>query len=111
MVTPGTEIPLATPLPRSPDQSVGLVLPAVLSDRLDRLVMIAEQHGERTSRREIVAALLLAARPSGHTLSELIHSYRRADVSAALIGPRADDKAFVVPKSKPGPRPRHDRVI
>ena len=110
-MTSGTEIPLNSPLPRSPDRSVGLVLPVVLSDRLDKLVMIAEQHGERTSRREVVAALLLAARPSGHTLSQLIHSYRRADVSAALIGTRADDKAFVVPKSKPGPRPRHDRAI
>ena len=110
-MTPGTEIPLDTPLPRSPDRSIGLVLPVVLSDRLDKLVMIAEQHGERTSRREIVAALLLAATPSGNTLSQLIHGYRRAEVSAALIGTRADDKAFVVPTSKPGPRPRHDRVL
>ena len=110
-MTPGTEIPLDTPLPRSPDRSVGLVLPVVLSDRLDRLVLIAEQHGERTSRREIVAALLLAAKPSGPTLSQLIHRYRRADVSAALIGTRADDEAYVVPESKPGPRPRHGRVI
>ncbi len=37
MVTLKTSIPLDTPLPRSPDQSIGLVLLAVLTDRLDRL--------------------------------------------------------------------------
>jgi len=109
VVKSGTQIPLDSSLQKSPERSVGLVLPAVLSDRLDRLVALAEEYGERTSRREIVAALLLAAEPSGAVLSERIQNYRRAHVSSALIGGTAGE-TYTIIRSKPGPRTRQAEV-
>ena len=43
MVKPGAKIPFDSALPQSAEQSVGLVLPVVLSDRLDSLVALAER--------------------------------------------------------------------
>ena len=108
MVKPGAKIPFDSALPQSAEQSVGLVLPAVLSDRLDSLVALAERNGERTNRREVVAALLLAAKPSGAAISELIRAYRRAQVQEALVGDAAGEE-YVVGLRRPGPRPRFDR--
>jgi hypothetical protein len=57
----GVRIPPQTPLPSCPQRSVGLSLPVPINARLDLLVELAEQAGERTSRKEIVAVCILGA--------------------------------------------------
>jgi hypothetical protein len=107
VVERGAGVPVDSSLRNSPKLSVGLVLPAALSERLDCLVALAEKQGERTNRREVVAALLLAAAPSGAVVSELIREFRRAQVRDALVGDPSDE-VFKVERRKPGPRPRSD---
>jgi len=45
-------------LHRSPTKQIALELPAPISGRLDNLLVVAEYAGERTSRRELIAAIL-----------------------------------------------------
>jgi hypothetical protein len=47
---PEAQISPETPLPSCPERSVGLSLPLPISARIDLLVALAEQVGERTSR-------------------------------------------------------------
>jgi len=61
---PDAQLPPETLLPSCPERSVGLSLPLPISARLDLLVALAEQVGERTSRKEIVAACILGS-PDG----------------------------------------------
>ena len=98
MVERGAGVPVDSSLRNSPKLSVGLVLPAALSERLDCLVALAEKQGERTNRREA---------PSSAVVSELIREFRRAQVRDALVGDPSDE-VFKVERRKPGPRPRSD---
>ena len=41
------------------ESKIGLSLPSPLSERLDQLVRLAEGVGERTTRKEVVASLIL----------------------------------------------------
>lgn len=84
--------------------SVGMSLPAPLSQRLDELVRAAEAAGERTSRKEVVASLVLAARLNGAALSDDIRRFRSASVSEAVV-PDANGRVHLTPRG-PGPRVR-----
>ena len=57
---------------------VGASIPQPLDTRLDALVRTAERAGERTNRRELVAALILATPTAPTELADLLHRYRRA---------------------------------
>jgi hypothetical protein len=88
------------------ERSIGVTVPVPLSQRLDRLVLRAEEAGARVYRKDLVAALILAAPESPAELLALFTRYRQARaVDAAL----ADDKAGEVlrlERAKPGRRPR-----
>src|SRR6266851_8355144 len=71
------QIPSETPLPSCPERSVGLSLPVPINARLDQLVELAEQAGERTSRKEIVAACILGSPTNADKLIRLLSLYRR----------------------------------
>ena len=98
-------IPGATPLADCPEVTVGLALPSPLSERLDRMVSIAERAGERTSRKELVSSLLLNAPLEGNELSELVRALRLATAQDALPG----TSEVVVKARRPGPRSRAQR--
>lgn len=71
--------------------------------KLDRLLDQADAAGENTSRKELVAALICAARLSDAQLGKALRNYRKARVRQLLPVP---DGQNVVPfkKRKPGPR-------
>lgn len=93
-------------LPQCPEKSVGLALPAPISDRLDELVRLAEAAGERTTRKELVASLILAAPSSGEDVSVLLRTYRRSKARAARIAGSPETETIAVRSYGPGPRPR-----
>jgi hypothetical protein len=67
--------------------------------------------GERTTRKELIAALILAARPQTDELASALRTYRRASVGdASLETNRAADSFQLAPR-KPGPRPRRLRAL
>ena len=94
------------PLRAAPERSVGLSLPAPISARVDALVAVIEQHGERTNRKELIAALILAAQAEADDLAAAIRRYRRALIRDALLDPESAIVALDLPPQKPGPRPR-----
>lgn len=105
-MTDGDKGSEASPLHNCPEQRVGLALPAVLSDRVDALVALAEAGGERTSRKELIAALILDASSNQDEISTLLRRYRLATVKSALIGDRTPSASSGALPRKPGPRPR-----
>jgi hypothetical protein len=85
-----------------PESTIGLSLPSPLSERLDQLVRLAEDAGERTTRKEIVASLILCAPTDGPALSERIRQLRAAVVHEAI----APDESGLVRLARHGPGPR-----
>ena len=85
---------------------IGVGVPAPLSGRLDALVELANRAGANTSRKEILAAVLLAAAAEPEALSELVRTYRTARVEDAIVD-GTDRERFLRPeRPPPGPRPR-----
>ena len=106
MAERGAQIPPETPLPSCPERSLGLSLPLPISARIDLLVELAEGAGERTSRKEVVAACILGAPDGPSELVRWLRIYRssRAD-SVYTSGSELGDVLELRP-APPGPRPR-----
>lgn len=82
---------------------IGIAIPGPLSARLDLLVQRARDSGERTSRKELLAALILAGPESEATISRLLRRYRHATVADAFIAGE-DPTEFLNPHRPRGPR-------
>ena len=95
-----------TLLRECPEKRVGLDLPAPLSERLDDLVQLVEAAGDRTSRKELMASLILAAPEVGDKLSAQLRKYRQASARAARLSGSADEPTIGIRSYRPGPRSR-----
>lgn len=104
-MTARRRVDAATPLPACPETRIGLSMPSLISDRLDDLVALAEEVGEHTNRKELLASLILAAPTAGADVSTLVRSYRLAKARDALLGGN-DDQFIAIRSHRPGPRPR-----
>ena len=98
-----------TPVRDCPDRNIGLVLPAPISDRVDELVALAESAGDRTNRRELIAALILVAAARGDELAKALRQYRRSTVRDALVVRKKLSGPVQFSTHRPGPRPRRSR--
>lgn len=87
------------------ERPITIGLPGPLNERLDRLVELADDEGARTNRKELVAALILAAPESATTLADAVIALRKAKASDAAV---SGDLASVLEfrRHQPGPRPR-----
>jgi hypothetical protein len=94
------------PLQTAPELRIGVGIPAPLSARLDGLVELADQEGARTSRKEMLAALLLAGPADGTHLADLVRDYRTARVEATIIKNQPEARFLEPDRPPPGPRPR-----
>jgi hypothetical protein len=74
------EIAPGQPLRHASPYRLGPTIPRPLDRQLDLLVGQTEEVGERTSRKELAAALILAAPTSEEDVGELLRRYRRAEV-------------------------------
>ena len=95
-----------TPLPNCPVHSVGMALCDPINDRLDRLVSFAESSFDRTSRKELVASLILAAPTDGTALVEMVRTYRQSTAEDARLDGREAGQPLITSDRRPGPRPR-----
>lgn len=100
----GHAVQLGANLSRSPDKQVGLRLPAALDDKLDRLCETAIEAGERTNRKEVVAALIAVCGLDGPALGEALRTYRTMKVRDALPSQPAGTAVVHLVDQKPGPR-------
>lgn len=89
------------------ERAVGLVLTDAISDRVDHLVDCVEATGERTSRKELIASLILDAALDGPGLAARIRRLRLAKVGdvVAQVSRRVASNAA----RHPGPRARLER--
>lgn len=95
-----------TRLTNAPERQVSVNLPGPINERLDRLRELADEEGARTSRKEIVAALILDAPEGGEDLSAAVIRYRKARArDAAIAGVDAAD-VLEFRRHSPGPRRR-----
>jgi hypothetical protein len=87
------------------EQAITIGLPGPLNERLDRLVELADAEGARTNRKELVAALVLAAPESAAELASAVIGYRKAKARDAAV---SGDLAAVLQfrRHQPGPRRR-----
>ena len=85
------------------ERQASIAWPLPVDIRLERLLGQAKAAGERTSRRELVAALVATCELTDAQLSEMLRRYRTATVRQMLPIPDGEN---VVPfmKHPPGPR-------
>lgn len=95
-----------TPLAKCPERNIGLYMPIPLSNRVDDLVDLVEATAERTTRKELIAALLYAAPTDAKELSEIVKAYRVASARDALIHVPPDARTVTLSTARPGPRKR-----
>jgi hypothetical protein len=88
------------------ERPIGVSVPLLLSKRLDELVKLAGQTGARLYRKDIVAALILAAPEDPEELHQLFLDYRKAKARAAEVGGDTDAEILQLEPQKPGRRPR-----
>ena|ERR1700741_1234570 len=93
------------PLRDTEERPIGVAVPVPLSRRLDLLVRRAEAAGARAFRKDLVAALILAAPEEPEELLELFLRYRKATAADAAIEQDAAD-VLQLDRAKPGRRPR-----
>src|SRR3989442_12570636 len=105
MAEPNTQIPPQTPLPSCPERAVGLSLPVPITARIDQLVELAEQAGERTSRKEIVATCILGAPDDADELVRWLRIYRRSPAASTPASGANLVHVLELRRAPPGPRP------
>jgi hypothetical protein len=109
MAKRSAQIPPQTPLPSCPERPVGLSLPVPINARIDLLVELAEQAGERTSRKEIVAACILGSPDTADELLHWLHIYRRSPADSTYTSGAKLGSVLELHPTRPGPRPRQWR--
>jgi hypothetical protein len=101
-----TEIDPARPLQETEERPIGVSLPVPLSRRLDLLVERAERAGARAYRKDILAALILAAPESSEELLKLFTRYRKATAGEARLADEPRAAVLKLQRAKPGRRVR-----
>ena len=118
MAKQSKRIPAARELPASDECNATFEIPAVLSERLDRLVTMLERpgvdpqgkvvHQRTTTRKELVSALLYDVPAELQVLQELLERYRNATAGSARIPPIENGRITVKVRS-PGLRLTSDQ--
>jgi hypothetical protein len=88
-----------------PEKQAALAWPLPVEVRLEMLLEQARSAGERTSRKELVAALVATCDKTDVQLSEMLRLYRTLKVREILPMPDGQNVVPFEPK-KPGPRAR-----
>ena len=93
----------ADPLAEAAAYQIGVAVPGPLSARLDALVRCVHNAGQQTNRKELLAALVLAAPENQDGLQKLLRSYRLATIADAFVADE-DPDTFLQPERPRGPR-------
>jgi len=100
------EIDPGSDLRSSEERPIGVSVPIPISRRLDELVRLAERAGLRVYRKDLVAALILAASEDPKELSKLILGFRTAKAGDAQVEGQSGATVLQLARPKPGRRPR-----
>lgn len=86
------------------DKQIGIRWPIPVDARLDALMDRATDAGERTHRRELLAALVATTDLDGEALGELLRRYRTMRVREVLLDAPANANVVHITGHRPGPR-------
>ena len=94
------------PLPACQDKNAAVRWPLPIDYRLDQLVERSAEVGERTTRKELLASLVLAAPDDPEELSRIVRRFRMSKASDAVLRDEIerDGNVLKFPRHKPGPR-------
>jgi hypothetical protein len=96
------DIPGNSRLKSCPEWPAGIDWPIPIDQRLDELCELADEAGADTTRKELVAALLLASPTTPMKLKSLIDKYRVAEARRAAIVESDEDRVLHIRERKPG---------
>jgi hypothetical protein len=103
---PSTSLTLAENLSRSAlRKGAAINWPRAVDERVDELVALATEAGQRTNRSELAAALVFATAADGDSIGDLLVAYRVATNRDALVR-EIPTGANVVSLERHGPGPR-----
>lgn len=91
-------------LAKAHEVNAGVSWPRPLHERVDDLVELATSVGERTTRKELVAAVVFNTPLDGPQLAKILKRYRLATVRDALRSPGESDNVIEFERHGPGPR-------
>jgi hypothetical protein len=80
--------------------------PIAVDEYLDELVAAAHSAGERTNRKELLAALVATHHSTGAELGMLLRRYRTMAVRDVVPGAVEADDVIELTRRRPGPRQR-----
>ena len=81
--------------------------PRAVDARLDQLHELATNAGERTTRAELAAAIIVATDAEGERLRQLLTNYRLKTNREVLIGDAPSGDVVQLKVHRPGPRKRN----
>jgi hypothetical protein len=93
-------------LDRCEPKGAAITWPIPLDNFLDRLVSLADEAGQKTSRKELAASILLDAPRDGDALAALVTAYRKAKVADVCPTPNESENVIAFRIKRPGPRAR-----
>lgn len=93
-------------LSRSRDKQAGVRWPTAVDERLDQLVDAAIDAGERTVRKEVLAALIATTAIDGAMLGDLLKRYRTMTIDDCLPSTANAEGVIELSAHRPGPRAR-----
>lgn len=96
----------ASPLHTCEAKGASVTWPLPLDAHVDHLVEVVEAAHERTTRRELIAAIVYAAPKDGRQLSKILKNYRAATVADLTPATDVGGNAATYQTHKPGPRRR-----
>jgi hypothetical protein len=105
--TESIDFDLDAPVAHQRERNLGVLVPIPVSERLETLtdILYSEGHG-RVPRKELVAALLLAAPTDPDELATCLRKYRTSRVRDTLVAEPLSDNIVSFPLRSPGPRAR-----
>jgi hypothetical protein len=87
----------------TPEKPVSVNWPWAVEQRLEQLLKQAKDAGERTNRKELVAALVATSKLSDAQLNRMLRRYRTAKVRE-ILAVSAEENIVPFTKQRPGPR-------
>lgn len=100
-----TQLNLEDKVAGSAERNSGVSWPLAIDRRLDQILSVAADVGERTTRKELVAAILLSFEPDEESLNEVLRRFRKARIADALLdAPDEADGVVTFIPNQAGPR-------
>lgn len=88
----------------APKRNCGVQWALPVDARLDALVESAHSAGEKTTRRELLSAIVCAVQDDAEELGRILRSYRLKTVAEVVGQQPGSDNVIAIQRHRPGPR-------